>query len=77
MQKTGKRWIASSIIKLRNTSWDKWENRNAALHNTPIAADLSGAVSLNLVIRSGCRLGRIELSRIVKSVFPKDENKFL
>ena len=65
------------ISELWDISWDQWLNRNAALNNTPMAADLSGAVSLNVAIQEECRLGSEGLPRLVRSVFPEDVNRFL
>ena len=57
VRKTGKRWVAALIQKLLDVAWDQWENRNEALHDTPMVADLSGAVSLNRVFSAECQLG--------------------
>ena len=77
VRKTGKRWGAALIQKLWDVSWDQWENRNEALHNTPMAADLSGAVSLNRAISAECHLGIGDLPIKVGQTFPDDINTFL
>ena len=75
--KTGKRWVAALIQKLWDVAWDQWENRNEALHDTPMAADLSGAVSLNRAISAECQLGIGDLPFKVGQTFPYDINNFL
>ena len=77
VRKTGKRWVAALIQKLWGVSWDQWENRNEALHHNPMAADLSGAVSLNRAISAECHLGSGALPFKVGQTFPDDINNFL
>ena len=55
LRRTGKRWVEALITKLWDVCWDQWESRNEALHRTPIAADMSGAVSLNRAIAAECQ----------------------
>ena len=77
IKRTGRRWVTALIVKLWGVSWDQWESRNAALHNTPIAEDMSGAVSLNRAIVRECRLGGEGLPHKVRQTFPEEVDKFL
>ena len=72
LKRTGKRWVTMLIKKLWDISWDQWEDRNGALHSTPMADDLNGAVSLDAAIQAECRLGSIGLPPNVRCTFPKD-----
>ena len=63
--------MTALIKKLWQISWDIWDNRNEFLHKTQIAADLSGAVSLDKAIREECRLGSRGLPVLVRTTFPK------
>ena len=76
-KKTGKRWAVALIQKLWDVSWDQWECRNGALHNTPMAADLSGALSLDRAISAECELGPRGLPYRVQRKFPSDITKIL
>ena len=76
-KKTGKRWAVALIQKLWDVSWDQWECRNGALHNTPMAADLSGALSLDRAISAEYALGPRGLPSIVRKEFPSDITTFL
>jgi len=76
-KKTGKRWAVALIQKLWDVSWDQWECRNGALHNTPMAADLSGALSLDRAISAECLLGPRGLPLRVQMVFPSDISTLL
>ena len=77
LKKTGRRWAVALIKKLWEVAWDKWECRNGALHNTPMAADLSGDFSLDRAILEECELGPIGLHQKVRRVFPIDVTNFL
>ena len=72
LKKTGRRWAVALIKKLWEVAWDQWECRNGALHNTPMAADLSGALSLDSAISAECQLGPVGLPQKVRRVFPID-----
>ena len=77
MRKTGKRWVVSLIKKLWEISWELWDDRNSVLHNTPMAADLSGAVSLDKAIREEFHLGCDGLPTLVRGQFPKEVDTVL
>ena len=77
IRKTGRRWVTALILKLWQISWDLWDDRNEMLHKTPLAADLSGAASLDLAISKECQLGSEGLPPIVRSIFPRDINELL
>ena len=77
LKRTGKRWVTMLIKKLWDVSWSQWEDRNGALHNTPIADDLSGAASLDAAIKAECRLGSQGLPPHVRCTFPKDVSRLL
>ena len=76
-RRTGKRWVIALIKKLWQIAWDLWDNRNEFLHKTNMAADLSGAVSLDKAIREECRLGSGGLPAVVQTTFPKDIDKLI
>ena len=77
IRRTGKRWVVSLIKRMWEISWDLWDDRNDFLHKTPMAADLSGAASLDKAIREEYQLGSAGLPTPVRRQFPKDINKFL
>ena len=77
IRRTGKRWVISLIKRLWEISWDIWDDRNRVLHNTPLAADLSGAASLDKAIREEIQLGYEGLPAPVRSQFPRDIEKLL
>ena len=77
VRKTGKRWLVELIKKMWEISWDVWQDRNETLHRTPMAADLSGAASLDKAIMVECQLGNEGLPQAVKDIFPKDMKKLL
>ena len=77
MRRTGKRWVVSLIKKLWEISWELWDDRNSVLHNTPMAADLSGAVSLDKAIREEFHLGCDGLPTLVRGQFPKEVDTVL
>jgi len=77
IRRTGKRWVISLIKRLWEISWDIWDDRNRVLHNTPLAADLSGAASLDKAIREEIQLGCEGLPAPVRSQFPRDIEKLL
>ena len=77
MRRTGKRWVISLIKRLWEISWNIWDDRNGVLHNTPMAADLSGAASLDKAIREEYQLGSEGLPTPVRSQFPRDIEKLL
>ena len=77
MKRTGMRWVVALIKKLWDVSWDQWENRNEALDNTPIGADLSGTVTLNQYIIAEFQLGSGGLPVTVISTFTKDIMKLI
>ena len=77
IRRTGKRWVVSLIKRMWEISWDLWDDRNDFLHKTPMAADLSGAASLDKAIREEYQLGSAGLPAPVRRQFPKDINKFL
>ena len=72
IRKTGKRWVVALIKKLWEIAWDIWDDRNSTLHNTPLAADLSGAASLDKAIREEYQLGGDGLPGPVRSQFQQD-----
>ena len=51
-------------------SWDQWDDRNRALYNTPLAADLSGAISLEVSLQVEWVLGNVNLPQHVRKSFP-------
>ena len=65
-RQTGRRWVAALIKNIWDVSWDQWVSRNSALHHTPVAEDLSGAVSSDKEISTECELGSIGLPTMVK-----------
>lgn len=48
--------VAALIRKVWDIAWDQWENSNEVLYSTPMAADLSGAVTLNRAISAEFQL---------------------
>ena len=77
VRKTDKRWVVAMIKKLWQISWTLWIDRNDLLHKTPMAADLSGAASLDKAIRDECHLGNNGLPAPVKATFPKDIDRLV
>ena len=77
VRKTGKRWLVALIKKMWDISWDIWQDRNDTLHSTPMAADLSGAASLDNAIMVECQLGSEGLPFAVRNIFPKDKKRLL
>ena len=65
------------IRKLLDVARDQWESRNGILHKTPLAADLSGATSLDAAIKAECSLGSQGLPPHVRCTFPRNVDKFL
>ena len=65
------------IKKLWSVSWELWSDRNNALHKTPMAADLSGAASLDKAITEECCLGSSNLLPMVRNIFPRSTEKLL
>ena len=58
-------------------SWDVWMDRNEGLHNTPTAADFSGAASLDKAIEEECELGKDNLPMQVQNIFPSNVDRLL
>ena len=77
IRRTGKRWAVALIRKLWEIAWDLWSDRNDALHQTPLAADLEGAVSLDKAIREECLLGSADLPANVRCNFPSDVEQLI
>ena len=77
IRKTGKRWVTELITKLWDVAWDQWECRNKFIHNTQLAADLSGAASLDEAIKVEVTLGYQGLPPQVSRIFPRDVERLL
>lgn len=59
--------------KLWKEAWDQYGNRNAALHETPLAIELGVNLSLDKTIRDECTRGCVELPhKIQNSKFSRD-----
>ena len=76
-RKSGKRWAIVLIQKLWDVAWDMWDDRNHTLHDTPMAMELSGGLSLNQAIRQELHIGIQSLPQRVQSVFPNDNDTIL
>ena len=76
-RKTGARWVSELIKKLWLISWDQWADRNMSLHDTPLAEDLTGALSLNRSIRNEWEKGTTNMPRRVKRKFRKNVENIL
>ena len=76
-KKSGKRWAIALIQKLWDVAWDMWDDRNHTLHDTPMAMELSGGLSLNQAIRQELHIGIQSLPQRVQSVFPNDNDTIL
>ena len=50
-RRTGARWVSALVTKLWQVAWDQWDDRNGALHKTPLAIELRGALTLDRAIR--------------------------
>ena len=76
-RKTGARWVSELIKKLWLVSWDQWEDRNHTLHKSPLADDLSGALSLDRSICIEWAKGTTAMPQRVKQTFPPTVDKLL
>ena len=74
---TGARWVRNLIQQLWLISWDQWEDRNKKLHDSPLADDLSGALSLNRSIRNEWIQGTLNMPKRVRKTFPKKVERLL
>ena len=71
-RKRGSTWASGLIQQMWLISWEQWRDRNEALHNTPLAADLTGALSLDRSIWNEWRQGTEDMPRRIKVRFPKE-----
>ena len=71
-RKSPRRWAAALIKKLWGITWDQWEDRNGAIHNTPLGIEMRGGLSLIRAIKAEFSLGKIGLPRNVQSTFPNN-----
>ena len=69
-RRSGAVWAGSMIKELWKMGWAQWEDRNKALHDTPLAADMAGAQSLDVSLQVEWVLGRGTLPAHVWLVFP-------
>ena len=76
-RKTGKRWAMALIQKLWEVAWDQWNDRNKTLHDTPLAMELSGSLSLDQAIRQEFHIGIQSLQRRVQLTFPPNLDTLL
>ena len=76
-RKSPRRWAAALIKKLWGIAWDQWEDRNGAIHNTPLGIEMSGGLSLIRAIKAEFSLGKLGLPRKVQSTFPNNVNILL
>ena len=76
-KKSGTTWVKGLVIQLWQLSWDQWEDRNRRLHDTPLAEDLTGALSLNRAIRDEWSQGIENMPQRVKRKFGEDVGKIL
>ena len=70
-RKLGATWASGLVEQLWLIAWEQWKDRNETLHNTPLAADLSGLLSLDRSIRREWSQGTENMPRRVKVRFPK------
>ena len=76
-RKTGARWASELIKKLWLISWDQWADRNMTLHGTPLAEDLSGAISLDRAIKAEWTKGTNHMPHRVKNTFTRSVENIL
>ena len=65
------------IQKLWEVAWDQWNDRNKTLHDTPLAMELSGSLSLDQAIRQEFHIGIQSLQRRVQLTFPPNLDTLL
>ena len=68
-RKTGLRWTSALIKKLWLISWDQWADRNMRLHDTPLAENLAGALSLDRLIQAEWTKGTDNMPTGLKNTF--------
>ena len=71
------KWVAGSIKKLWNFQWDAWMNRNEALHNTPLAENMSGGICLERALRKEWQQGFMLLPKSIRIMLPEEVDKVL
>ena len=76
-RKTGVRWVSMLIKKLWLISWDQWADRNNILHESPLADDLSGALTLDRSITMEWNKGTVNMPQRVKRTFPQSVDSIL
>ena len=76
-RKTGVRWVSTLIKKLWLISWDQWADRNNILHESPLADDLSGALTLDRSITMEWNKGTVNMPQRVKRTFPQSVDSIL
>ena len=70
-RRSGQKWVAGLIRQLWSVQWDAWMNRNEALHNTPIAENMSGGVCLDRALKQEWKQGFMMLPKSIKIMLPK------
>ena len=76
-RRSGQKWVAGLIMQLWNVQWDAWMNRNEALHNTPLAENMSGGICLERALRKEWQQGFMLLPKSIRIMLPKEVNKVL
>ena len=76
-RKTGKKWASDLIPQLWKLGVAQWEDRNKALHGTPLAEDLAGAMSLDISLQVEWVLGKDDLPLHVRQTFPSSLENLL
>ena len=70
-RRSGQQWAAGLIKQLWMVQWDAWMNRNEALHNTPLAENMSGGIALDRALRKEWQQGFMLLPKSIKIMLPK------
>ena len=73
----GKRWDVALIKKLWDVAWDQWDDRNSTLHETPLAINLSGTLSIDRSIEENYSQGSVGLPMRVRLAFPDNIQQLL
>ena len=76
-RKSDRRWATALIKKLWDVAWDQWDDKNGAIHNTPLGIEMSGGLSLIRAIKAEFFWGKVGLPRKVQSTFPTNVNILL